>query len=161
MFDNHMKTGCIESNLHFISIQQQHTRSFGKHSPSPNIRRPHLSANFSVLYIALGMLQWIVESRLGDLSQALEEGSKFRDLCVGNGKNRWCLYVEGMRNGDCARRRANWCPNAADQVLDGVRVNIDAHGTWIRGRPSGDGKSTRRRKSPNRERTATTAVWDS
>ena len=99
------------------------------------------------------MLQWIVESRLGDLSQALKEGTKLRDLRVGNGKNRWCLYIEGMRNGDGIRRRVDWCPHSTDQVLDGVRMSIDAHGTWICGRPSGNGKSTRRRKSsiPNRE----------
>mmetsp|Transcript_9512 Transcript_9512/g.28350 ORF Transcript_9512/g.28350 Transcript_9512/m.28350 type:complete len:506 (-) Transcript_9512:154-1671(-) len=109
---------------------------------------PGLSTDLSVLHVALGILERIVETRLGHFPQALVEGFQLQNMRIGSGKDGRSIDIERVRNGNgVGRRRRRGLPLAVHQVLDGVGLGIDTHGLGIRSRPRRNG--TRSRKASN------------
>jgi hypothetical protein len=59
---------------------------------------PYLSRDFSELDIAVRLLEWVVNTALGDLSQGIDKGLNFFTLRIRNGKDGMRILIERMDN---------------------------------------------------------------
>jgi hypothetical protein len=102
----------------------------------------YLARDLAVLDVAMRVLERVVYTTLGDLSERVNKGSELTRLRVGNSKDGVRVLVHRM---DDLHRLAGLGPLSADQVGDSVGLGGRAERLGINRSPGRSGRHTAKR----------------